>query len=62
MVAGTAELPSNGLQDTQLPKRRGPVVQPDFLGDFAVLDHPGSAPLPGTDGSRDLRSRQRHIK
>src|SRR5215469_8443337 len=38
MVAGPAELPSDGFPDTQLLKRRGPVVQPDFLGDFAVLD------------------------
>ena len=38
MVAGPAELHSDGFQDTQLLKRRGPVVQPDFLGDFAVLD------------------------
>ena len=38
MVVGPAELPSDDFQDTQLPKRRRPVVQPDFLGDFAVLD------------------------
>src|SRR6516164_2985639 len=44
MVAGLAELPSDGFQDTQLLKRRGPVVQPDFLGDFAVLEaHDGGS-------------------